>query len=51
MTNDEVIAEWAYHTCGRCKYDDNPQDQYPCNACKWGEDLREDLWELKEDEE
>ena len=49
MTNEEIIADERYHTCGRCKYEDMPDDFYPCNQCIHGVDNREDLWELKEE--
>ena len=45
MTNEEIKADERYHTCGRCKWENIP---YICNQCKWGEDTRKDLWELKE---
>lgn len=44
MTNEEIIADERYHTCGRCEWEDIP---YMCHQCKWGEDTRKDLWELK----
>lgn len=43
MTNEEIIADERYHTCGRCKWEDIP---FICHQCKWGEDVRKDLWEL-----
>lgn len=50
MTNEELINDEKYHTCGRCKYDNTPDDKYPCVACIHGTDHRTDLWELdKED--
>lgn len=49
MTNEEIIADERYHTCGRCKWADVPDGFYPCSECKHGMDNREDLWELKED--
>lgn len=48
MTNEEIIADERYHTCGRCKW----EDIFPpfiCNQCKWGDDTRKDLWQLKEE--
>ena len=50
MTKEEIIADWRYHTCGRCKYESIPDNEYPCNQCKWGVDYREDLWKLKDKE-
>lgn len=47
MTKEEMIADERYHTCGRCKWENIP---FICHACKWGEDTRKDLWELKKDE-
>lgn len=47
MTDEEIIADERYHTCGRCKWEHMP---YICHVCKWGEDIRKDLWQLKEDE-
>lgn len=46
MTKEEIIADERYHTCGRCKWENIP---FICHACKWGEDTRKDLWNLKED--
>jgi hypothetical protein len=51
MTKEEIIADWRYHTCGRCKWGDKKDTDYPCNQCKWGVDQREDLWELNEKED
>ena len=48
MTNEEIIADERYHTCGRCKWEDIP---FICHQCKWGEDVRKDLWQLKEESE
>ena len=47
MTNEELIKNEKYHTCGRCKYDCTPDNKYPCAACIHGTDHRTDLWELK----
>lgn len=47
MTNEEIIADERYHTCGRCVWEDLPDDFYPCNQCIHGTDRREDLWELR----
>lgn len=33
MTNEELINDKKYHTCGRCRYDCIPYDKYPCTAC------------------
>ena len=44
--NNHGIDE-RYHTCGRCKWENFP---FICHRCKWGEDVRKDLWELKEEE-
>lgn len=46
MTNEEIIADERYHTCGRCKWENIP---YICRSCKWGEDTRKDQWNLKEE--
>jgi len=46
MTAEEIIANEQYHTCGRCKWEDIP---LICHQCKWGEDVRKDLWQLKEE--
>ena len=51
MTREEIIANERYHTCSRCKWDDMPDEMYPCNQCKYGLDLRKDLWEYEEEEE
>jgi hypothetical protein len=48
MTKEEIVADERYHTCGRCKFENIPDEMYPCNNCKHGTDLRKDLWELKE---
>ena len=48
MTDEEIIADERYHTCGRCKWEKFP---FVCHHCKRGEDVREDLWELKEESE
>lgn len=50
-TNEEIMADERYHTCGRCKYEDLPDEMYPCNQCKYGADLRKDLWEYRESDE
>ena len=42
-----MIADERYHVCGRCKWENIP---FICHQCKWGEDTRKDLWNLKEDE-
>lgn len=47
MTKEEIIADERYHTCGRCKWEDIP---FICHQCKWGEDTRKDLWQLKDEE-
>ena len=46
MTAEEIIADERYHTCGRCRWGDIP---FICHQCKWGEDVRKDLWQLKEE--
>ena len=46
-TNEEIIADERYHTCGRCKWD-GTFPPFICNQCKWGEDTRKDLWQLKD---
>lgn len=48
MTREQIIADKRYHVCSRCKYGDNTDEMYPCNACIYGKDMREDMWELKE---
>ena len=47
MAREEMIADERYHVCGRCKWENIP---FICHQCKWGEDTRKDLWNLKEDE-
>lgn len=39
------------HTCGRCQYENIPDEEYPCNRCIWSEDVRQDLWAPKKSEE
>lgn len=51
MTDEEIINNEKYHTCGRCKYEYTPDDKYPCNSCIHGTDNRTDLWELKQESE
>lgn len=51
MTDNEIINNEKYHTCGRCKYENTPDDKYPCNSCIYGTDHRTDLWELKQESE
>lgn len=51
MTNEEIIADKKYHTCGRCEYEDYPDNMYPCNQCVNGFDHRKDMWELKRGEQ
>ena len=46
VKNSEAVNS-KYHTCGKCKWEKFP---FICHRCKWGEDTRIDLWELKEDE-
>ena len=46
MTAEEIIEDERYHTCGRCEWEYNP---LICHQCKWGEDVRKDLWQLKEE--
>lgn len=50
MTDEEIIKNAKYHTCGRCRYDCTPDDKYPCVACIHGTDHRTDLWELQNTE-
>lgn len=50
MTNEELINNEKYHTCGRCKYDYTPDNEYPCKDCIHGTDHRTDLWELDNEE-
>lgn len=59
MTNGEKLREIfdgmeyyinTHHTCGRCKYEQLPEDVYPCDRCMYGPDDRYDFWEEKEDE-
>lgn len=51
MTDEELINNEKYHTCGRCKYEYTPDNKYPCVSCIYGTDHRTDLWELKEEED
>ena len=45
MTEEEIIANESYHTCGRCKYDTLlSENMYPCNQCIHGQDMRKDFW-------
>ena len=46
MTSEERI-----HTCGRCQYENVPDQKYPCNQCIWNKDIRQDLWTPKRDAE
>ena len=48
MTKEEIIADERYHTCGRCRWGDLPEDFYPCNKCIHGVDRREDFWQYAE---
>ena len=50
MTREEIIADERYHTCGRCKYENVPENGYPCSKCIYGTDLRTDKWEIKENQ-
>ena len=50
ITDEEIINNEKYHTCGRCKYDNTPDDKYPCVSCIHGTDHRTDLWELDKEE-
>ena len=45
----EIVLDKRYHTCSRCKYGDNADEMYPCNVCIHSMDKREDMWELKEE--
>lgn len=49
MTNEEIIADERYHTCGRCVWENLSDDYYPCNQCIHGTDRREDFWKLNEE--
>lgn len=51
MTDEEIINNEKYHTCGRCKYENTPNDKYPCINCIYGTNNRTDLWELKQTSE
>lgn len=51
MTDNEIINNEKYHTCGRCKYENTSDDKYPCIDCTHGTDHRTDLWELKQESE
>ena len=51
MTDEELINNEKYHTCGRCKYDNTSDDKYPCVSCIHGTDHRTDLWELEQQSE
>ena len=51
MSNEEIIANESYHTCGRCKYDTMPEFMYPCNQCIHSQDTRKDLWVCKGESE
>lgn len=39
-----------YHTCGRCKYENTPDDKYPCVSCIYGTGYGADLWERKSED-
>lgn len=49
-TRERIIADERYHTCGRCKWDETPDEMYPCNQCVHGTDTRKDFWEYAEEE-
>lgn len=51
MKDNELINNEKYHTCGRCKYDYTPDNEYPCKDCIHGTDFRKDLWEYNEESE
>lgn len=51
QTRELIIADERYHTCGRCKWDETPDDMYPCNQCVHGTDMRKDFWEYAEGSE
>lgn len=51
MTNEELINNEKYHTCGRCKHKNTPDGKYPCIFCIYGTDHRTDLWELEQQSE
>ena len=38
------------HTCGNCKHEKIPENEYPCRLCMHGADYTSDLWRAKEDE-
>ena len=46
MTSEEIIADEKYHTCGRCEWENIP---FICRHCNRYEDVRKDLWNLKEE--
>ena len=48
MTDEEIINDEKYHTCGRCKYKNTPDGKYPCISCIYGPDHRTDLWEIEQ---
>lgn len=48
MTDEEIINNAKYHTCGRCKHNNTPDGKYPCISCIYGPDRRTDLWELEQ---
>ena len=46
-----MTYEDRMHTCGRCQYENVPDEEYPCNKCVWSKDIRQDLWTPKKSEE
>ena len=51
MTDEEIMTNESYHTCGRCKYDTLPESMYPCNQCIHSKDTRKDLCVFKAESE
>lgn len=46
-----MMYEDRMHTCGRCQYENVPDQEYPCNRCIWSKDIRQDLWAPKKNED
>ena len=51
MTDKELINNKKYYTCGRCKHEHTPENEYPCASCIYGTGYGADLWELKSQSE
>ena len=51
MADKELINKKKYHTCGRCKHEHTPENEYPCASCIYGTGYGADLWELKSQSE